>query len=120
MSSAGTQKLSFASNRIVRRELADDPPQIGIAVVLIRNGIDSGIVFRMKGSADRRERGEEHRLPTVSLDQLLADQGGQDAADGVAANIRVTKRRASFRRELGHLRDDVRHDTANTQAGEEA
>jgi len=59
---------------------------IGVAVLLDQERQRFGYIFQDKRDQyDRRAGSDEHPLPAISVDQSLAENGGQNAADCVAA-----------------------------------
>ena len=105
-----------------RLEAPDDLSQMAVVVMVdqerqrFRHGLHDE-----RDQQQRRTGRDEHRLPSVNLDELLADQGGQDATDRIAAeHQRHHPTTDLLRRVFGHLRDDIGHHTSDAEAGEEA
>ncbi|MNL47773.1 hypothetical protein D3C87_1705780 [compost metagenome] len=83
----------------VRPDLPDHFAQMGVAVLLHQEGQRFRHVLEDERDQHHRgARGEEHRLPAVGLDELLAEQRGEDAADRVAAAHQRDHQAAHFLR----------------------
>ena len=106
----------------LRFDLLHDGPQFLLTVFFQKEGHRLGHALENEGNQQHRQAGHiEHRLPAMTLDQLLAGQGYQNAADGIAGKHQGHQACAQFgRREFTHLRGHHRQHTANAQAGDEA